>query len=300
MKTLIKFVIGIIFIVSIFWIRFIYKREIILLNEISLNLFQITIKLLLIIFFLFILYLNITKILKYSTRNIIPQNKYIKRLLILVKEYVIDTPGFIYKKITMNKDYDLVCDKFAYELTFYNPKYIIITFLVIPQILIATIFLIDIFYFKILHYFFISLNLLIVILIVRLLRFVIEIFSRRRTFHMEQYLNIEKVDSKGFNFNFKENLPPKQLFTLLPKKNKEIISAQISLLPPELQKKPHLPLIIIEDTLIPLARIWYHYRSISDYITLFDEIYYKYIPFVHIYTSLCFATGWSYYLYITI
>lgn len=130
-----------------------------------------------------------------------------------------------------------------------------------------------------------------------MLRFIFEVLSARRAYHIEQYLNIEHAVG-GFNFNYKKILPQKQLFSLLSNNGKSF--PRISLIPAELQEKNQIPLILNDQWLILLAKSWNHYRCIYDYIIHFQQLYQKYNPYFMVYTSLCYAIGWSAYLYVII
>lgn len=294
-QTSIKSFFGVSIIIIICWIRFITKRESVNIDEIIPSTTQIIVKGLLIIFFSILLYLNIRKLLLLNSKIQIQNYKFFEKFMILIKEYFSESPAFFYRKITLNKDYDLVLDKLANKITYYNPKYIIICLIIVPQMIIATTLVIDVTYFNQLKYFFISLNLLILVLIIRILPFIFEVLSERRAYHLEQYLTIEKVDD-GFKFNYKKELPSKQSFSLLPNDGQEF--PRISLIVPELQVKNQIPLILTSDWLIPLGKSWYYYRYIYDYMIHFRYLIQKYTSYMQIYTTLCYIIGWSYYLFL--
>lgn len=194
LQTLIKYFIAVIIIVFVAWNRFFRKR-----GQVSLN-FSFPLELIItsnfcfVIFFGCIMFINMKKIFNIKKQSsfikTILESVIIKNILYLLQEYVLKAPEFLYKNLTKNMDLQPILETPGSYFTAYckYPRIIVISFIKIPVILVATTFLIDNLFFGNLTHFFQSLILLIPLLIMKLWLFMLESYSTRRLDYLIQFL----------------------------------------------------------------------------------------------------------------
>jgi hypothetical protein len=298
-KTLIKFFFGISIISIIFWNRFLRERNPIELQNIILNPIRLCIIILLIVMFSFIIYMNIKVIFNIQKKFFIFENSYIKQTFLIVKEYIINAPEFLYLQVTKGKDYDLFLEIPVSYITAYHyyPYFFGIVLLNIPQCIVATTFIIDIFFFKELHYFFFSLNFFILLLSIRFLVFIVKIYSERRAYALEQYLNVEYTKEGGawISLKPKDQWPSIPLFTILKAKR---YFTRVSLNPKSQLSKNSISITSDKSSLDLLKNCWFIYKKISMYTQDIESVRNHWSPYFQLYTLFCYVLGWSFYLFI--
>lgn len=146
LQTLIKYFIAVIIIVFVAWNRFFRKR-----GQVSLN-FSFPLELIItsnfcfVIFFGCIMFINMKKNFNIKKQSsfikTILESVIIKNILYLLQEYVLKAPEFLYKNLTKNMDLQPILETPGSYFTAYckYPRIIVISFIKIPVILVATTF----------------------------------------------------------------------------------------------------------------------------------------------------------------
>ena len=133
--------------------------------------------------------------------------------------------------------------------------------------------MIDVCYFEKISYFLVSLNLLIVVLIIKVSRYIIYDYTKQRLLELEKYLEIHKVNVKRIEFNLKdENLQP-QLGDLY-----------------------FIPYHVLLERLPQMSELWIIYRKINMYMTDIEAVRDYYNSHFMFFISLFYFIGWSYIL----
>lgn len=271
-QTLIKSFFGIIIILFILWLRFLRQVNgytFILIDK-SYYPFLFISSFFMSIFFLLLYLINVKKISTNSSfKNKFTENFYIKSLINFCIEYIIKSPEYVYlyvsSKFNLKKLIETPASYIAYYFNY--PKVIVWIFYLLPQILVATVFVIEICFFNQIIFFYKSLILFIVLLIFRVLRFIVNSYSERMIHHLEKFIDVK--------FNNKDDI-------------------EHSLKPPELLPESWSMSAVIQRYGI-ISNLWLIYHGIHEYTQKIYEIYLYYIPYVLIYISLCYFLGWSYF-----
>jgi len=272
-RTLIKYFFASVIILFIIWNRFFRVRDNISTTfHIPIELF-ILFDICLIFFFLFVFYTNIKKILNYNKRSKIFNYKIIVKIREFIQEYVINSPEFIYIQLTKNKDLKPFLELPGSYFTVYcnYPRIITIVFLILPLIIIATCFLFANLFYSDLTIFFKSLILLIPMLFMRLWLFILTSYSNRRLIHVYQFINVSYVESeKQFKLHLKEDN--------------------------QLPNIDNFPIEKIKQQFPVLCNFWEIYSKIYSFMKDIDTFHISCMPYVQVYTSVCYIIGWSFYL----
>lgn len=278
LQTIIKFIIGITIIALISWNRFFRQRTPVSFENFEYNIEYVLFLLFLIMLFLFIFFLNIKKVFKINTTNklftFLFSNKYTKRILTTIRQDIIETPQFVYIKLTENINLKKFIEMPASYFTayFYYPRSIIIIFFFVPQIVVATTFVLEIIFFHRLQFFFLTLYLLIPFIILRVIFFIIRNYSKRLITFLETYLNIKNYSKDDISISLKA---PEQL---------------------PITENHSLQQII--ENYDNMCGLWFIYTKIYNYMEDLQNVDNYFSPFVISYTSFNFFFGWSYILYI--
>lgn len=277
-KTLIKIFSATLFITFIIWNRVLRERLNFSLKDIDLTCLKIVILITLIMYFSIIIFLNIKKLLYVQKKSkIIEQifdRFYVNKLISYVKEYVTESPQYLYEILTQNIRLTITNNTLIYNyiMKFKNPHIIGLGLWHIPQVIIATTFLVDILYYHQLKYFFVSLNLLTIYIITRVIWFILEYHTRRNLDDCYDYLTVTYLPEHE---NYAINLKSVNQFPINGLSFKEAC-----------YQYEHL-----------ISKL-----TLNNHINLrlrnFDGAKNYYNPYFQIYTSLCFLIGWISYLYI--
>ena len=277
MQIIVKFLIGIFIIIFIGWNRLFRTRENVNISHIVLSYYKICFILILLLYFISILYFSIRKNLNGKSETIILQNYYIKRINQLIKEYFINAPEYVYNVLTKNISFkSFIEGPISYFTAYcYYPRIIGIMFLSIPQIIVATAFIVDVLYFHELKYFFISLTCLIPYLIIKILRFIIKSYTAYSLEYLEHFL----VFSDAPNGQLLISLKPKNQLPL----HKEMLTPEQAI-----------------KNFNHLSDLWIINRKIHNYMTDIEAVRDHYSGYFQCYTSICYIVGWSFYLYVIV
>jgi len=158
-----------------------------------------------------VLYINIKKILNINKESVliktIRNSPIIQKLSLLIRDYILKSPEYLYTQVTRNKDLQPILEKPASYFTAYcyYTRIIIIGFIALPLMIVSTCFIISIIYYHNLHYFFNSLLLLIPVLFMKLWLFVVESYSKRRLDHLSGFLDIFYItNEKRYKIQLKQ------------------------------------------------------------------------------------------------
>lgn len=282
-KNLIKSFLGLIIILFIFWTRFIRDRlkvsDIKISNYIFFDYLKNIFILLFITYFLILFLINIKIIFKINKESFITKsinnNFYVKNLKIIIQEYIIDAPNFLYLNLTKNLNIKPWIEKPAsYFVTrLYYPVTLIFCFIVLPRIIIATLFVFCLLYFKTMLYFYYSLNLLIPLLFFKIYIYIVHQFSSRYLDTIETFIKFEKVtnDSGGGYI--------------------------LKIIPEEEYNDKSYDYESYTKQFATLCNLWHIYTFIYNSMIDFKEEEKIWLPYTQIYTSICFLIGWSYILF---
>lgn len=277
MKVFIRFIITLSLFGFIFWARILKERT-------SLNLIVLTFndnKILLLTSIILII-LNLVLLFRIITSNLLKnsQNSLLKKFLnISCIKIFIDGINFIYTapKILYEEysdKYNLFNDQIemsaSYIVTYFNyQKTLLIVFFYIPRLIVASIFIVDIFVFEKFYYFYISLILLVIPLLSRIYLYMILYQSKLMIEYSEFFLDITKMPH-GMEIKLKTT----------PVRNKSL----------EWMSKKW----------IFLRNSWFIGKKLNNFVSSIyvqDALINSYITF---YTSLFYITGWSYICYLII
>jgi hypothetical protein len=281
-KHLFKYLIGIIIISFIFWTRFLRDRNKPVTAEIFNNILFEYIKIIFIIclitYFTLSLIKNLKKILNITYKGFLSKkfenNITIQKLKNIFHEYIIDAPNYLYENLTANKNIKPFIEQPASYFTvyLYYPRTLVFTLLMLPRVIVATMFILSILYFKNMIYFFYSLNILIPLIIFKIFIYIIHQFSRRYLDTIETYIEFEEVQE------------PQQGY-ILHMLSLNMFKSTTHTYEHYVQQFP------------TICNIWQIYTTIYNYM---QDIKYEQdamSPYVQVYTSLCFIISWSYIFY---
>lgn len=270
MKTLIKYLSSISIIVLIIWGRFLHKRAPVFLEEVSITYVKIITILSLIFLFIYLLYknLNIINGKIFSTTGFFYKIQ-TSATICWINEYILNSPKFLYEQIAHYYSIRQFIEKPASYITAYwnYPKYIALLMMA-PRIVIATIFVVEVYYLNQMLYFFLSLSLLIPLLICNILIYLTKTFSRSYLDFLELHLNISEAN-KTIYITLKEQPPD----------DPDALTME------EMRKR-----------FDEFSDFYYIYIQIHQFTLAIQQYENKYNPYMAVYTSICFIIGWTYYL----
>jgi hypothetical protein len=270
------------------WNRFIRVRLPKNLTEIPNEAITITIVIILIISFVCIIFYNMRIILKISPKA----NSLVKRMIYKIGDnnivnkittfcitYLVNSPKTFYEYIFDYINVSSIIElPVSYLLVFMLKRPHSIIYILtntIPKVIISTIFLLDVFYFHNLHYFYISLILLGIPVIVNCYRYMVNDLADKNNFYLQSHLEITPSNRPGFSaVKFKDKIPPiedaKDIVT--HKNNKALL-----------------------DWFVDNFEL---YCNIKNFCTRIQKAEDLYKPYENIYIYTCYLIGWVYILII--
>jgi len=261
----------------VFWNRFLYTRTNILLDDVTVTPWLIITIIMFILYFSLTIYLHFKKVFRIQKRLKIVEKLFtflkIRKILEYFKTYVLDSPQYFYEKLTINTKITIT-KNMLYKSIMYiqNPLIIGIALWHIPQVIIASTFIIDVICFHQLKHFLITLNLLSVYLCTRIVWFILEHHTRQNLDYCYSYLNVIKIPEKDiYHITLKD-------FEQFPSNGLSFneASTQFHELINKLKLNNHLNISLRE------------FDGARDYFNSHFSIY----------TSFCFTMGWIFYLLI--
>lgn len=224
----------------------------------------------LIIFFTFLVIYTIKII--YGNRGINP-NSYFLRIQTIIKTYIVDTPEYVYERITRNINLAPLLELPASYLTAYfnYPRLFVILFYFIPQTLVAIIFLVEMYFYHQQVFFIKILSVSLIFLIAKTIIFIFKHYSERRLNHYNLFFGI-KQDNDGVSISLKA---PEMLPT-------------------------HIPLENIVNQYNNMYLTWIIYKNIHCYMLEIEHFNKKYISYVRLIIYIFFLLGWLYLFYFSL
>jgi len=190
------------------------------------------------------------------------------------KTYVLDSPQYFYEKLAKNTKITITKNMLYKSIQYIrkNPLIIGIGLWHIPQVIMASTFLVDVICFHQLNHFFITLNLLSIYLCTRILWFILEYHTRQNLDYCYRYLNVTKIPGEDY---YEISLKDYEKFYANVLSFEEA-SAKYEALINKLKLNNHINISLRE------------FDGIRDY----------YKDHFGIFTSFCFTVGWICYLLI--
>jgi hypothetical protein len=272
-KNIIKFLLGILCITLIFWNRFLRARlplEYSKINVEHLNVYILS-SIFFTVIFTFLFFYTVIKIIsvfKQSKASFFTKNFYYLQVQEFLKNYVIDAPQYVYDMLTKNINLAKIIEYPAslFVAHFAYPRCYVIIFYYLPQVLVSSIFFIEVYFFHQRVIFIKILSLLVILLLAKLIIFIFKNYSDRRLKHYDLFFDIITQEDGVKHVYLK---PPH----LLPK---------------------HIPLEEIVNKYNTMYLYWIIYSNIYNFTLEIDTFNLKYKPYINVFTFFFFTLGWFY------
>lgn len=272
-QTLIKYFFGIFIILFVFWNRFLRNRYSVSYFSLPIEII-ILLKIIIILFFVTIFYTSLKKLFgiqkqSYIIRSIL-NNKLSQKILFLCKEYISESPEFMYNKFTQHINLAPLLELPASYFTvhFKYPRLLVVLFFEIPLIVVASAFLYNSVFSNNLSIFYKSLLLLIPMLLMRIWIFLLYSYSKRRLDHLMLFITVTfNTLTRQYKIQLKPDheLPANETFTLIQIKSKFVV----------------------------FCDYWQIYSAIYAFMKDIENVRDEYDVYVRPYTSFCFLLGWT-------
>lgn len=264
-KDLFKLLTGIFIIFFLLWQRLIHQRTPQDYSSISTK--DIINYIFLVISFTCLIIYTIKRI---YGNHVVNPNAYFLRLQTIIKTYIIDTPAFVYERVTRNINLAPLLELPAsYFTAYFNyPRLFVILFYFVPQTLVALIFLIEMYFYHQQVFFIKILSVSLIFLIAKTIIFIFKHYSERRLNHYNLFFDI-KQDNEGIS---------------------------ISLKAPEMLPK-HIPLEDIVNQYNNMYLTWIVYNNIHCYMLEIEHFNKQYSYYVRLMIYIFFLLGWLSLLY---
>jgi len=268
-----KFYIGFLIIILFVWFRILREKKPQTLIDILNVTYIEVITICSISILLFLLLNEIQKLQKYKRNSIffkLLDKPVIQKILTVFHEYLITSPEYFYNILTENISLAWLIEKPASYFTAYFPykRTFVIIMMYLPQVCLATVFLVEICIYNQKVYFFTILNLLLFFLVTKVILFMFKNYSSRRLKNFELFLDV-KYTTDGISFALKS--------------------------PDRLPKEIALDVIISKYNY--MCQFWFVYKLIYDYMVDINAFYQLFLPYIRIYMFSCFLLGWIYILF---
>lgn len=203
-----KYIIGLTFIIFIFWNRFLRTFNNLIFVDIIEKEYHIFLSSVLVVFFGYLSYYSIKNLLKREQQHKIfikiLSFKFIKKIRTFLNDNVIDSPAYFYETLTKNLSLKKWIEMPASYFTAYfeYPRMVVFMFYVCPQIIVAMIFLIETCFYQQRIYFYKSLILLIIYILAKTIVYIFYSYSNRVINLLNLYLDITRAP-EGIHISLK-------------------------------------------------------------------------------------------------